>query len=215
MFNQEPERLDPEIIKHLVHGELMSFVNHPFVTGPYVPGDEYKTTIPNGCINRAFRFKRECYEHALTEQGLIPALRYVEPAHRLDVAMKHLAHLDAKEYWDLVLWVWEQSDLATRARTKVWCTLFHRPGNPVITSEVFNGLPEILTVYRAGDLVSLSWTTNLEEAQEQAALLGVPVWKGTVRKSNVLHMSMTSTKTELIIDSYNVNELVAIDESAD
>lgn len=217
MLNSKSEKLDSGLVKYVEAHRFLSFLRHPLLVIPLNLDAASQESPYNGMINELIRVRSKKLAELENQRDYRAALLLVERPFRLEYALKYLPHVTTDEYWECVSWVWMDSEAPCRANEWIWRTLFTgRGGNPSLTDQDFQALPEVITVYRGGNALSLSWTTDRDKAEWFADRFGndESVWMGTVEKRHILHAENGRGESELVIDPYHVQEIVNLRESA-
>ncbi|MEC6832985.1 hypothetical protein VXS06_14555 [Photobacterium toruni] len=204
------EKLNPDLIGYIEKSHLMTFFRHPLCVIPYTDGLEDKISPINGYINMMVTSRLNLISKMEADKDYLSLINIVERPFRLEYAIKYLNFISDTEYWDIVDFIWTDSEIPS-IHIELWKTIFNsrKYANPTLKTAAFKDLPEQVTIYRGGNKKGLSWTTNRETAEWFAKRfsLNQTVMTAVVNKSNILHYTNSRNEQEIVAAPSSVNVL--------
>lgn len=180
--------------------------SHPAYVCAYFAEPDVKSD-QNWFINKKVLSDYPKFTDARRAKQFHVALTFIDPSHRLPMFMRLIDEIeDDDEYWRIVHFVLE-SQPHGYPDSAPWLKIFRRKANPSLKTDLFQRLPEMLTVYQAGGpfefgTSAMRWTLNKSLAEAEVAKYGACNLKiGTVEKSKILYIHQC---VHLYMDSRSV-----------
>ncbi|MCG3884133.1 hypothetical protein I3271_05485 [Photobacterium leiognathi] len=204
------EKLNPELIGYIEECHFMTFFRHPLCVMPYSKGTEDKELAVNGMINTLVSGRTKIIMDLESKGDYASILHLVERPFRLEYAIKYLHLVSDFEYWDIVDYVWTDSENPS-VNLDLWERIFsnRKYSNPSLKSKTVNTLPKEVTIYRGGNHKGLSWTLDKSQAEWFAKRFdsNQTVMIATVNKADILHYTDSRGEQEIVASPSRVNVL--------
>lgn len=206
MFKEET--LSPSLLGYIEECHLMTFFRHPFCVMPYAKGAEKESSQINAMINHMVEKRESMIMDMESEGNYTAVLSIVERPFRLEYALKYLHLVNDYEYWDIVDYVWTDSE-SPSVNLNVWESIFkiNKSSNPTLKTKTVKTMDSVVTVYRGGDEKGLSWTLDKEKAAWFATRFNSNqlLMTGLVHKSDILHYTDSCGEQEIVALPSSVN----------
>ena len=206
MFKKES--LLPRLLPFIEICHLMTFFRHPLCVMPYAKNAEKEESQINAMINSMVVGRESMIADMEARGDYTAVISIVERPFRLEYALKYLHLVPEHEYWDIVDFVWTDSE-SPSINANIWLSIFKlgKSSNPTLLTKTVKTMDSVVTVYRGGDKKGLSWTLDKEKAIWFANRFNGNqlVLTGLVNKSDILHYTDSRSEQEVVINPKSVN----------